>query len=305
MKIEQGLDVSVEELIGLSQQAKRLNLYSKKRSRSLSLGGHLSAMRGRGIEFDEVRAYQAGDDIRQMDWRVTARSGRPHIKLYHEDRERPVYFVMDFNPSMYFATRVAFKSVIACYIAATLAWRALFDGDRVGGFLFNGDCHEEFLARSHQKSVLHLLKLLSQYSQSKAQLSSPLSKVLSRISRVLNPGALVFIISDFHGLDEDCHRYLSRLRKHHELFAIEVRDPIEVKPPPPSRYAISDGRRSSILNLNSSKVRMKYLEFFDSIHGRFEEMCSQYNIPSASIATNDDWLYKLNYALSLYQRGGL
>ncbi len=129
-----GVSVELNELIALQRYARRVNykpLYS-----AVQAGNHLSKLRGRGMDFAEVRNYQAGDEIRHMEWRVTARTGRPHVKIYQEERERPVVILTDFNPSMYFGTRIAFKSVVAARMAAMIIWTAVKQGDRVGGLFF-------------------------------------------------------------------------------------------------------------------------------------------------------------------------
>ncbi|NKB46587.1 MAG: DUF58 domain-containing protein, partial [Legionellales bacterium] len=144
------ITVSLTQLIQLRFAAQLIDLRAHKRVRSQLLGGHLSSLRGRGMEFDEVRAYQAGDDIRTMDWRVTARTNKPHIKLYHEERERPVLLLVDFRPAMFFGTRVTFKSVIAAKVAALLGWAAIANGDRLGGVVFSGKDHVELRPRTRQ-----------------------------------------------------------------------------------------------------------------------------------------------------------
>ena len=121
----------------LSYEAARLDIGPRGKVLATRNGGHLSRFRGRGMEFDESRIYQPGDDPRNMDWRVTARSGRPHVKLFREKRERPVWLLVDIGPRMRFGTRVAFKSVIAARAAALLAWAAADRGDRVGGMVFD------------------------------------------------------------------------------------------------------------------------------------------------------------------------
>lgn len=130
----EGVTVQLDELIALRRYAQRVHY--KPTGSAIRAGNHLSKLRGRGMDFAEARNYQAGDEIRHMEWRVTARTGRPHVKLYQEERERPVVILSDFNPSMFFGTRLAFKSVIAARLAAMLAWTAIKQGDRVGGLFF-------------------------------------------------------------------------------------------------------------------------------------------------------------------------
>ena len=131
-----------------------LEIGTKKRASSLMAGTQRSPFKGRGINFEEVRRYQPGDEIRHMDWRVTARTGEPHLKLFQEERERPVIFVVDFTASMFFGTRVAFKSVIAARVATLLAWAALARGDRVGSLIFSEHGHQDLRPRGGRSGVL-------------------------------------------------------------------------------------------------------------------------------------------------------
>src|SRR5262245_26271451 len=140
--MNEGLFVEIEELIALQRLVKRAFLYPEGRGFRVQ-DNHQSPVRGRGMDFSEVRGYQPQDDIRRMDWRVTARTGRPHIKVYQEERERPVVFLVDFSASMYFGTRIAFKSVVAARLAALLAWTVNQQGDRVGGLLYSANLHKE------------------------------------------------------------------------------------------------------------------------------------------------------------------
>lgn len=129
-----GVIAELNELIDLRRYAQSIRYQPE--GRAIRAGNHLSKLRGRGMDFAEVRNYQAGDEIRHMEWRVTARTGRPHVKIYQEERERPVVILADFNPSMIFGTRVAFKSVVAARLAAMLVWTVIKQGDRVGGVFF-------------------------------------------------------------------------------------------------------------------------------------------------------------------------
>ena len=141
-----GVTATLKELIDLQRYAQTGPYHPV--ARALRAGSNVSRLRGRGMDFAEVRNYQAGDEIRHMEWRVTARTGKPHVKLYEEERERPVIILTDFNPSMYFGTRLAFKSVIAARLAAILAWTVVKQGDRVGGFLLSAHHHHRMMRRA-------------------------------------------------------------------------------------------------------------------------------------------------------------
>lgn len=167
-----GVIAELNELIDLRRYAQSIRYQPE--GRAIRAGNHLSKLRGRGMDFAEVRNYQAGDEIRHMEWRVTARTGRPHVKIYQEERERPVVILADFNPSMIFGTRVAFKSVVAARLAAMLVWTVIKQGDRVGGVFFSATEHSEFTPRGRDSGALPMLAALSQYTeQTDAQRESP------------------------------------------------------------------------------------------------------------------------------------
>src|SRR6056300_461999 len=149
-----GAYATLEDLIALRFPAQQLRLARRKKALSALTGPNKSNFRGRGIDFEEVRSYQPGDDIRTIDWRVTARTGSAHTKLFREERERPVLVVVDQRSSMFFGSSHCFKSVLAAQLASLIAWSALDAGDRVGGLVFNGEEHREIRPRRSRKNVL-------------------------------------------------------------------------------------------------------------------------------------------------------
>jgi len=144
------------DLISLRFEATRLALPRNIRATHPISGQQRSKIQGRGVDFSEVRLYQPGDDVRSIDWRVTARTDRPHTKLFQEEKERPVMVLIDQGPSLFFGSKVRFKSVAAARLGVMLAWSALGEGDRVGGIIFNDEGHDEIRPRRSRKSVLHL-----------------------------------------------------------------------------------------------------------------------------------------------------
>ena len=152
--------VSLGELIALKPAGEMIKL-STPRIRAVAAGGHLSPFKGRGVEFDESRPYQEGDDLRTIDWRVTARTGKPHTKVFREERNRPVILWLDLRASMMFATRGAFKSVVAARSAALIAWSAIANGDQLGGLVFSESGHEELRPRLGHRAALRLLQLIA------------------------------------------------------------------------------------------------------------------------------------------------
>jgi uncharacterized protein (DUF58 family) len=258
-----GLSVSIAELLVLAGSAQRVRCPPE--GYAVRPGLHRSKVRGRGMDFAEARNYQAGDEIRHMEWRVTARTGRPHVKVYQEERERPVLLLVDFNSSMFFGTRVAYKTVVAARLAAILAWTAAKQGDRVGGLVYSADSHQECTPRTRQSGVLPLLASLSAYSQQpgarQAENPNSFNQALLRAQRLVKPGSILVLISDFYHVDEQSERLLNRLRAHNDILAYHICDPLELAPPAPQRYAMTDGESDLVIDTTVDDTRVHYQSY--------------------------------------------
>jgi len=244
-RVNEAVEVTVPMLVRLSRDAASLPL---KAGRILAGrgGDYQSPFKGRGIEFDESRPYQPGDDIRNIDWRVTARTDRPHTKVFREERERPVFIWVDLRPSMFFGTRRCYKSVAAAETAGLLAWSAERHGDRVGGVVFSEDVHHEIRPQRGRRGVLRFIRQMVAHpawrlTERRGTVAGAAGRALIRLRRVARPGSLVFLISDFRGLDEQAWNEVPRLSRHHDVVMIFVHDPVERSLPPPGLYKISDG----------------------------------------------------------------
>jgi len=296
-----GVRVTSQELIRLRLAARELRFGSRRPSHSTIAGAHASRFRGRGMDYLESRGYQSGDDIRNMDWRVTARAGEPHVKLYTEERERPVVVMLDLNPGMFFGTRGAFKSVIAARAAALIGWAAVRHHDRIGGLIFNG-AHHELRPLGGQRGALRLIRVLVEATDPAAGLRQtghvgPLTEALRRLRRVARPGSLVFLLSDFYGIDADSRVHLQRLRQHSDVVACQVVDALEVHAPPPGRYGIGDGNRSAMLDTRSAARQSAYERFFAGHHQQVEELMKSSAVPLIRLATTDDVVERLRTGL--------
>ena len=283
--------VSLKELIALQRQARKLSFNHRQPARARLAGNQRSRFRGRGMDYQESRAYQPGDDIRNMDWRVTARSGRPHTKLFQEERERPVFICLDLGPSMFFATQGALKSVIAARAAALLGWAAAAQGERTGALLFNGG-HYELKPRSGHRGVLQLIHALVEHTEPLNGMARPqqpdrFNETLIRLRRIVRPGSLIYLISDFYDLDDDSAKHLLRLRQHNDLMAIQVVDPVELTPPPPGRYGITDGQHYGVLDTRSRQGRQDYSAYFQQHHQTLARIMRLHNIPVLQLLTTD------------------
>lgn len=255
-----GIVASLQELISLKRYAQRTNALSP--TKNLELGYHHSRLRGRGMDFVDARNYQAGDEIRHMEWRMTARTGRPHIKLYQEERERPIVILCDFNPSMFFGTRVALKSVIAARLAAMLAWTSMIQGDKVGGLIYAANQYEKYTPKRRYQGVLPFLSALSRYTEPPAEVYNTkprqLETVLVTLAPLLRPGSFIVLISDFYYKDKNSDSHLARFQAHHDILAYHICDPIELAPPKPNNYAITNGNECLLLDTRNKTIAKKY-----------------------------------------------
>lgn len=237
-----GVVATRQELVALGREQLESPRARAARVASRLGGTRASRFRGRGMEFAEVRAYQAGDDVRTIDWRVTARTGRPHSKLFEEERERPVWLVVALGPSMRFGTRGAFKSVAAARAAAVLAWHAHGEGERVGGVVIAPGSTVELPPARARRHLLRFLDVIA--SGTAAQDEAPaddLGTQLRWLTSRVRSGGRVVVVSDFYTYDETQELALRVLARRCEVTLVHVFDAIEATPPPPGRYRVSDG----------------------------------------------------------------
>jgi uncharacterized protein (DUF58 family) len=252
------------------------------------------------VDYIESRHYLPGDDIRNMDWRVTARTGRAHTKIFQEERERPVLVVVDASPSLYFGTRTRLKSVAAGQLAAAVAWAAVRRGDRIGAFLFTSDDHRELRPTGGRRGAMRVIQGLVDWlnPETAQQGQKPLSLSLERVRHAVRPGSLVLIISDFFNLDEQCHRHLSRLRQHNDVIGCQVMDPAE-ESLPAGRFPISDGDNSAMLDTHQEQSRRQF-DLMSSEHGEIpRRMFQRHKCGWMVLKTSDDPVEVLGRELRL------
>ena len=291
---DSGTMVQLDELILARHSIKALGLGAKKSIHSLLAGGERSPFKGRGIDFEEVRRYQSGDDVRHMDWRVTARSGEPYLKIFREERERPVFVIVDYTHSMLFGTKVAFKSVVAAKAACLLAWASHLRGDRIGGVVFSNQGHGERRPRGGTSGVIQVLDLLSRHHQqarrdesSKENDSSAFVSALVRVSRTARPGSLIFLLSDFRNLDEQAIPYLTRLSGHHDVVNLLVYDRLEQDPPAPGVYQVTNGTEFGVLDSRQTRVGKEYRRHFRNRCQAVETLCQQHGMGFFTLGTHE------------------
>lgn len=295
--------VSQAGLIRLNGPARAIAL-DVLRIKSLQSGAYVSHFRGRGMEFDESRPYQPGDDPRSIDWRVTARSTTAYTKLFREERERPVLLVVDLRANMHFATKGCFKSVNASRAAALLSWAAHHRGDRLGGIIFGDTTHRELKPRLGRQAALrfvHELVAHPDWESGEREASSgdeqPLVQAMSALRRVARPGSLVVVLSDFLGFSRAAQSYLSSVARHNEVLAVVLDDPFEQKLPPPGRYRLVGYDDELAIDTTAKAARHDYEKAFQTRRHELEAFCRRYGVHLMPLSTEDDPVRALQSAL--------
>jgi uncharacterized protein (DUF58 family) len=261
---QRGIRVDLADLIAMRLQALRFERTTRRKVVGSRGAAHASRLRGRGVDYAESRNYQPGDDIRQMDWRVTARTGRPHTKLFQEERERNVLLVVSHNPSMHFGTRVRFKSVQAARLAALIAWAATANGDRIGAIGYGPGLNAEVKPGGGSRGALRLLRALREWDAIAADghATVPLSHALQRAQRLARPGSQIVVLGDGFDCDPASEPLLSLLARHCDVAAVLLTDPLEHKAPPPARYALRSDSGRVQLDFGAASTRAQWVDWF-------------------------------------------
>jgi uncharacterized protein (DUF58 family) len=289
--------VTTKALVQQQVHAKNLSLSGRKKASSAISGLHDSRFRGRGMDYQESRVYQAGDDIRNMDWLVTARTGTAHTKLFQEERERPIHVIIDTNTSMAFGTRKEFKSVTAAKVAALLAWSAVKNGDRVGVMDYgkNGIHHEKPVGG--KRGMMRLIAHLVQADKNESTGNTQLQDALKRLRSIIRPGSLVIIISDFYHLGKDVKRHLIQLNKHNDVLAVFISDTFEINTPLPGIYGVNAGEDSVIFNANKDNDANNMKEKQNQHLNNIFENIQKSGVPVIPVLTNDNLQEKVKQSI--------
>jgi uncharacterized protein (DUF58 family) len=278
----------LQELLALRGAAHGLSLRARKAARAAPLGAHSSAQRGRGLEFQEVRPYVAGDDPRNIDWRVTARRGRPHTKLFREERERPVWLLVDLQPGLFFGTRRQLKSALLVRTAALLAWTAALGGDRVGAVIAPASGEPRILpARARQAGVLPLLGALLEAQPKAPAEPAPLAleSGLHALLPLARPGSQILAISDFAGLREEAGSLWTALAAHGDLRLFWITDPLEEQGLPNGRFRAGWPGRLRVLD--GARVRDSWRRMWSEREGRIAALSQRNAAPVVRLDTRE------------------
>lgn len=258
-------------------------------------GNHQIPRKGRGMDFDEVRPYQAGDEVRHIDWRVTARTQKPHTKLFTEEEDRSVVLVVEQTNSLFFGSQNKFKSVLALDIFAILGWAAINQNDKLGLFIVKDqneaqESQENWQAPSQQSKYLQqafnrLTAINSQLHSSSLSSNQAWLQALQHLPRLIQPNTKIILIGDLFKLN-DATDLLSKLTKHNDLIAVHLQDKLEFELPKSQIISLTDGGNTA--RFNTDDVATAYKDSYNQIWLQLKAGFESLKIPLISINTSDD-----------------
>lgn len=264
-----GIYADLDSLISLSLKAKGFALLPRQPSRSILAGRHTSRLRGRGLDFEELRTYLPGDDIRTIDWKVTARMRKPHVRVYTEERDRPTLLVVDQRQAMFFGSQRNMKSVTAAEVAALVAWRVVASGDRVGAVVFNDEIIRQIRPHRSKRTVLRVLHAIEDQNKllradATVKPNPPmLNQALQSAAAMTTQNHLIIVISDFDGADDKTEQLLMGLASHNDVIAAMVYDPLRSQMPAPRDVVVTDGNLQVEVELGKQTIRRSIAEVAD------------------------------------------
>jgi len=286
--------VDLSRLTALQYKAKDFSFLPSQPVHSILNGRYASRVRGRGLNFEEIRHYRPGDDVRSIDWKVTARTRQPHCRVYTEERDRPVLMLVDQRIEMFFGTQFYMKSVIAAEAAALSAWRVLSVGDRIGALVFDDRQIHEIRPRRSREAVMHILNSITRFNQAmRADADvepneTMLNEALESALRLAGHDSLVVVISDFFGADEATKKMLKQLAVHNDVLGVLVYDPSATNLPGSDDLVITDGRLQAQLSLGKESIRQS-VETFTS--GRIASLLAwreEIGVPMLPLSTGEE-----------------
>ncbi|KIH84258.1 DUF58 domain-containing protein [Pseudomonas batumici] len=304
---EPGIRTTLAELIEMRHRVREVQLFSTPSQRSPLIGLHHSKLRGRGVDFDQVRVYQAGDDVRSIDWRVTARTQEPHTKLFHEERERPIFILVEQSRQLFFGSGLTFKSVLAAQAASLIGWAALGHNDRVGGLVYGDNEHYEIKPRRSKQSLLQLLNRLVRVNHSlhteAAAEPNALGLALIRARKVLRPGSLVIVICDERALTDAAEQQLSLLSRHCDLLMLPVSDPLDHALPAAGLLRFAERDAQLELDTLNLELRQAYRARGDARIARWELLAQKLRVLLMPLSTQSEMVEQLRAYLNPQRPG--
>jgi uncharacterized protein (DUF58 family) len=303
-----GVYANLDDLIRVRFKARDFSFMPRQPVTSILSGRYASRLRGRGLNFEEMRRYLPGDDVRTMDWRVTARTRQPHVRVYTEEKDRSVLLLVDQRSNMFFGSRDRMKSVTAAELAALGAWRALDVGDRVGAVVFNDTEVTDIQPQRSQQAVMSILGTVVQMNQ-RLRVGTDiepnpgmLNEALRKAVRLAPHDVLVVIISDFFGVDAETERLSASLAAHNDVLGLLVHDPLRLNPHGHS-IGVSDGNLQIQMDLANKKVRAKLAEDYRLEQERITHFLKKLSAPLLLVSNEGDVVKQVRRLLGVPGRG--
>jgi uncharacterized protein (DUF58 family) len=298
-----GVYVDLDHLARLQYKARGFSFLPRQPINSLLAGRHASRLRGRGLNFEELRRYQPGDDIRTIDWKVTARTGKTFTRVYTEERDRPALLVVDQRLSMFFGSQRAMKSVTAAEAAAVAAWRVVDAGDRVGAVVFNDTDVMQIRPYRSRDRVMQILKAIVAQNQAlslesgKTANPAMLNRALRETLRAATHDHLICLISDLNGADAETRQLMTRLSQHNDVIVAFIYDPLETALPKAGRLTLSDGAQQLAIDSNSASLRQRYESQFQERLEKGKTILLKQDVPLLQLTTTEDVIAQLRKLL--------
>jgi uncharacterized protein (DUF58 family) len=298
-----GVYVTLADLTTIEHRVRGIGLLPKQPVNSLLAGRRASRLRGRGMDFEEIRAYQPGDDVRSIDWKVTARTRKPHTRVFTEERDRPALVIVDQRINMFVGTTRAMKSVVAAELAAAAAWRTFAQGDRLGGLVFDDDDVVALRPHRSRDAVTRLLKTVATKNQALrvggGVTTNPgrLDEVLARADRLAGHDHLVMVFSDFDGVGDETRQHVSQLARRNDVLLFLVHDPAALDLPTSGRLVVSDGDLQVEVDLGTGTGRRRMLEYTEGRIQRVLGWQRELGVPVLPIDTGSDPLKQVGRLL--------
>ncbi|MCW5889873.1 MAG: DUF58 domain-containing protein [bacterium] len=298
-----GVYTSLDELVRLRQYTRGFSFLPRQPLHSLLAGRHASRLRGRGLDFAELRRYLPGDDVRTIDWRVTARTRRPWVRIYTEERDRPLLLVVDQRRHMFFGSRRAMKSVAAAEAAALAAWRTLGAGDRVGALVFDDAEVTELRPQRSEAQVLRILNAVVACNRA-LRVDAPgdadpgmLNRVLAQAARVATHDHLVCLVTDGDGTDAATARLVTRLAAHNDVLLVAIHDVLEWTLPDAGRLVMGDGGRELEVDTGDADLRRRFADESTTRRAAQRTLARQREIPVLAVDAGEDVLAQVRRQL--------
>jgi len=302
-----GVYVQLNDLVRLQHKASGFSFLPRQPVHSILSGRHASKLRGRGLNFEELRNYLPGDDTRNIDWKVTARTRTPYVRVYTEEKDRTVWLLIDQRVGMFFGSKERMKSVVAAEVAAISAWRVLSVGDRVGALVFNDSDISVIPPHRSRERVMQILKQVVEKNQAlnAAADSKPdagkLNEVLKQVGILARHDCLVCLITDGDGINTDTRKYISRLSEHNDVLTAFIFDPLERDMPAAGRLRFADGEGQLEADTSDKKLRRAFQSEFEQRLEWMQSASRRFSIPILSLQTTLPVTEQIRDALGHHQ----